>query len=60
MNVEIVFVGPPIARDEVEEALEAAFDLDGEVTGGQRHGALPSSTSKSRSVWTCPDTRKWG
>jgi hypothetical protein len=31
--VEIVFVGLPIDRDEVEEALEAAFELDGEVTG---------------------------
>ncbi|OIK23114.1 hypothetical protein [Streptomyces malaysiense] len=33
MFVEIVFVGLPIDRDEVEEALEAAFELDGEVTG---------------------------
>jgi len=31
--VEIVLVGLPIDRDEVEEALEAAFELDGEVTG---------------------------
>ncbi|MEV0649362.1 hypothetical protein AB0I28_29310 [Phytomonospora sp. NPDC050363] len=31
--VEIVFVGLPIDRDEVEEALEAAFELDGEVSG---------------------------
>lgn len=31
--VEIVFVGLPIDRDEVEEALEAAFELDGEITG---------------------------
>ena len=31
--MEIVFVGLPIDRDEVEEALEAAFELDGEVTG---------------------------
>jgi hypothetical protein len=31
--VEIVFVGLPIDRDEVEEALEAAFGVDGEVTG---------------------------
>ncbi|WP_326606530.1 hypothetical protein OG930_33010 [Streptomyces sp. NBC_01799] len=33
MFVEIVFVGLPIDRDEVEEALEAAFSLDGEVMG---------------------------
>ncbi|MFD7111775.1 hypothetical protein ACFWAF_16435 [Streptomyces microflavus] len=33
MFVEIVFVGLPIDRDEVEEALEAAFELDGEITG---------------------------
>jgi hypothetical protein len=31
--VEIVLVGLPIDRDEVEEALEAAFERDGEVTG---------------------------
>jgi hypothetical protein len=31
--VEIVFVGLPIDRDDVEEALETAFELDGEVTG---------------------------
>jgi hypothetical protein len=31
--VEIVVVGLPIDRDEVEEALEAAFALDGEITG---------------------------
>jgi hypothetical protein len=31
--VEIVFVGLPIDRDEAEEALEAAFERDGEVTG---------------------------
>ncbi|MFE7788770.1 hypothetical protein [Streptomyces sp. NPDC057460] len=31
--VEIVLVGLPIDRDEVEEALEAAFSLDGEVMG---------------------------
>ncbi|MEE4494009.1 hypothetical protein [Streptomyces sp. BE230] len=31
--MEIVFVGLPIDRDEVEEALEAAFEFDGEVTG---------------------------
>ncbi|MER6075641.1 hypothetical protein ABT187_44130 [Streptomyces sp. NPDC001817] len=33
MFVEIVFAGLPVNRDEVEEALEAAFELDGEVTG---------------------------
>ncbi|GAA1940808.1 hypothetical protein [Kitasatospora viridis] len=33
MFVEIVFAGLPIDRDEVEEALEAAFGSDGEVTG---------------------------
>ncbi|MGW2502743.1 hypothetical protein ACWCXL_16865 [Streptomyces sp. NPDC001588] len=33
MFVEIALVGLPIDRDEVEEALEAAFELDGEVTG---------------------------
>lgn len=33
MFVEIVFVGLPIDRDEVEEAVGAAFALDGEVTG---------------------------
>ncbi|MEU7062047.1 hypothetical protein [Streptomyces sp. NPDC046197] len=33
MFVEIVFVRLAIDRDEVEEALEAAFELDGEVTG---------------------------
>jgi hypothetical protein len=31
--VEIVFVGLPIDRDEVAEALEAVFELDGKVTG---------------------------
>jgi hypothetical protein len=31
--VEIVFAGLPIDRDEVEEALEAAFGPDGEITG---------------------------
>ncbi|MFI1338542.1 hypothetical protein ACH4U7_52605 [Streptomyces sp. NPDC020845] len=30
---EIVFVNLPIDRDEVEEALDAAFEGDGEVTG---------------------------
>ncbi|MFC5645213.1 hypothetical protein [Kitasatospora cinereorecta] len=33
MFVEIVFVGLPIDRDEVEEALEAAFGSEGEITG---------------------------
>ncbi|MET8102365.1 hypothetical protein ABZV29_38985 [Streptomyces sp. NPDC005236] len=33
MFVEIVFVGLPIDRDEVEEALAEAFELDGEVVG---------------------------
>ncbi|MGJ5897182.1 hypothetical protein DF268_29845 [Streptomyces sp. V2] len=33
MFVEIVFAGLPIDRDEVEEALDAAFGPDGEVTG---------------------------
>ena len=33
MFVEIVFIGLPVDRDEVEEALEAAFGLDGEITG---------------------------
>ncbi|MCX4743947.1 hypothetical protein OG455_08080 [Kitasatospora sp. NBC_01287] len=33
MFVEIVFVGLPIDRDEVEEAVEAEFGLHGEVTG---------------------------
>lgn len=33
MFVEVVFTGLPIDRDEVEEALEAAFTSDGEVTG---------------------------
>ncbi|MFF0764782.1 hypothetical protein ACFYWH_32900 [Streptomyces sp. NPDC003737] len=33
MFVEIVLMGLPIDRDEVEEALEAAFELEGEVTG---------------------------
>ncbi|MFI6653871.1 hypothetical protein ACIBI8_40750 [Streptomyces sp. NPDC050529] len=32
--MQIVFVGLPIDRDEVEEALEAAFEFDGELTGG--------------------------
>jgi hypothetical protein len=31
--VEIAFAGLPIDRDEVEDALEAAFGPDGEVTG---------------------------
>jgi hypothetical protein len=31
--VEIVFVGSPVDRDEVEDALEAAFEGSGEVTG---------------------------
>ncbi|MEU1616903.1 hypothetical protein ABZ479_06300 [Streptomyces sp. NPDC005722] len=33
MFVEIVLAGLPIDRDEVEEALEAAFGSDGEITG---------------------------
>lgn len=33
MFVEVVFTGLPIDRDEVEEALEAAFGPDGEITG---------------------------
>ncbi|WP_405914534.1 hypothetical protein [Streptomyces sp. NBC_00728] len=33
MFVEIVIVGLPVDRAEVEEALEAAFEFDGEVTG---------------------------
>ncbi|MCT9005580.1 hypothetical protein [Streptomyces rhizosphaerihabitans] len=33
MFIEIVFTGLPIDRDEVEEALEAAFGPDGEITG---------------------------
>lgn len=33
MFVEIVFEGLPIDRDEVEEAVETAFERDGEVTG---------------------------
>ncbi|MER5531202.1 hypothetical protein ABT075_42610 [Streptomyces sp. NPDC002677] len=33
MFVEIVFADLPIDRDEVEEALEAAFGPDGEITG---------------------------
>ncbi|MFF3918543.1 hypothetical protein ACFYZB_34790 [Streptomyces sp. NPDC001852] len=33
MFVEIVFAGLPVNRDEVEDALEAAFELGGEVTG---------------------------
>ncbi|MFD8720028.1 hypothetical protein ACFV2H_18935 [Streptomyces sp. NPDC059629] len=33
MFLEIVFTGLPIDRDEVEEALEAAFGPDGEITG---------------------------
>ncbi|MEU1089954.1 hypothetical protein ACFYPN_07940 [Streptomyces sp. NPDC005576] len=33
MFVEIVFVGLPIDRDAVEEAMEVALELDGEVTG---------------------------
>ncbi|GAA3007107.1 hypothetical protein GCM10020229_18590 [Kitasatospora albolonga] len=33
MFIEIVFVGLPIDRDEVEEALDAAFGADGEITG---------------------------
>lgn len=33
MFAEIVFVGLPIDRDEVEEALEVAFGDDGQVTG---------------------------
>ena len=36
---EIVFVNLPIDRDEVEEALNAAFEGNGEVTGaGTRPG----------------------
>jgi hypothetical protein len=33
MFVEIVLTGLPIDRDEVEEALEAAFGPDGEIAG---------------------------
>ncbi|EEP74944.1 hypothetical protein MCAG_05271 [Micromonospora sp. ATCC 39149] len=33
MFVEIVFAGLPIDRDKVEEALDAAFGPDGEITG---------------------------
>ncbi|MFG2559384.1 hypothetical protein [Streptomyces sp. NPDC048496] len=31
--MEIVFVGLSVDRDEVEDALEAAFEDDGEITG---------------------------
>ncbi|MFD8691670.1 hypothetical protein [Streptomyces sp. NPDC059651] len=59
MFVEIVFVGLPIDRDEVEEALETAFEYDGEVTGagsgmGRCHldleitGNLDASTALER------------
>ncbi|MDI2127927.1 hypothetical protein [Yinghuangia seranimata] len=48
MFVEIVFVGLPIDRDEVEEALEAAFELDGEVTGAGSGMGRSISTSSSR------------
>ena len=42
MFVEIVFVGLPIDRDDVEEALETAFELDGEVTvAGSGMGRCP-------------------
>lgn len=50
MFVEIVFVGLPIDRDEVEEALEAAFELDGEVTGagsGMGHCHLDLEVAES-------------
>ncbi|WP_328491468.1 hypothetical protein OHS59_01000 [Streptomyces sp. NBC_00414] len=33
MFVEIVFAGLPIDRDDAEEALKTAFELDGEVSG---------------------------
>ncbi|MET7682313.1 hypothetical protein [Streptomyces sp. NPDC005423] len=43
MFVEILFVGLPIDRDDVEGALETASELDGEVTGaGSGMGSLPS------------------
>lgn len=53
MFVEIVFVGLPIYRDDVEEALETAFELDGEVTGagsgmGRCHLDLESRRAKRR------------
>ncbi|GHA58005.1 hypothetical protein GCM10010303_82130 [Streptomyces purpurascens] len=53
MFVEIVFVGLPIDRDDVEEALETAFELDGEVTGagsgmGRCHLDLEIAESRTR------------
>lgn len=50
MFIEIVFTGLPIDRDEVEEALEAAFGSDGEITGagngmGRRHLARVGNRS---------------
>ncbi|MDX2549032.1 hypothetical protein ACOT81_03460 [Streptomyces sp. WI04-05B] len=51
--VEFVFVGLPIDRDDVEEAQETAFELDGEVTGtgsgtGRCHLDLEIAESRAR------------
>ncbi|MFD9390400.1 hypothetical protein ACFWBB_06575 [Streptomyces sp. NPDC060000] len=53
MFVEILFVGLPIDRDDVEGALETAFELDGEVTGagsgmGRCHLDLEIAESRTR------------
>lgn len=54
MLVEIVFTGLPIDRDEVEEALDAAFGPDGEITAAAWDAA--TSTFKSRRARTRPGT----
>jgi hypothetical protein len=55
MFVEIVFAGLPIDRDEVEEALDAAFGPAGEITGagsgmGRCHLDLEIEGSLDRGV----------
>ncbi|MGQ4377218.1 hypothetical protein ACN6K9_007844 [Streptomyces sp. SAS_267] len=55
MFVEIAFAGLPIDRDEVEQALDAAFGPDGEITGagsgmGRCHLDLEIEGSLDRGV----------
>ncbi|MEU0404121.1 hypothetical protein ABZ318_28625 [Streptomyces sp. NPDC006197] len=52
MFVEIVLVGLPTDRDEVEEALDTAFGPDGEITGAGRR-TVPVRAPGQRLTMTC-------
>jgi hypothetical protein len=50
--VEIIFVGLPIDRDVVEEAVETAFEPDGEITGA---GTGMGRCHLDLEIEECPD-----